>query len=122
MVSLNVPSTVYVSLLTLQIGSLDFDPAKFPGTDFANVATEKQLNQMIAELRTLFPILQLEGPNKNASILYTRMCWYSDSVDENFLIDFYPGVDGLLVASGDSGHGFKVCNVLTPSSCPFLVV
>lgn len=106
----------------MQIGSLDFDPANYPGTNFANVGTEKQLNHMIAELRSQYPILQLEGPHKNAEILYTRMCWYSDSVDENFLIDFYPGVDGLLVASGDSGHGFKVRDTLTPSSCPFLAV
>ena len=63
---------------------------------------------MLKEIRTLFPILHFEGPNKNASVHFTRICWYSDSIDENFLIDFHPSVDNLLVCSGDSGHAFKV--------------
>lgn len=63
---------------------------------------------MIAEIQTMFPLIQVEGPNKNAAVHFTRYCWYSDTIDENFLIDFHPNVDGLLVATGDSGHGFKV--------------
>ena len=37
----------------------------------------------------------------------TRLCWYTDSFDNHFVIDFVPGVDGLMVATGGSGHGFK---------------
>lgn len=38
---------------------------------------------------------------------YTRMCWYSDTPDGNFVIDYarYPS---LLIASGGAGHAFKV--------------
>jgi sarcosine oxidase/L-pipecolate oxidase len=41
-----------------------------------------------------------------------RLCWYTDSVDNDFLIDHVPGVEGLVVASGGSGHGFKFLPVL----------
>lgn len=41
-----------------------------------------------------------------------RLCWYTDSVDNSFLIDYVPGTKGLVVASGGSGHGFKFLPVL----------
>ncbi|KAK5175419.1 uncharacterized protein LTR77_000558 [Saxophila tyrrhenica] len=41
-----------------------------------------------------------------------RLCWYSDSVDNSFLIDYPPETEGLLVANGGSGHGFKFLPVL----------
>jgi len=41
-----------------------------------------------------------------------RLCWYTDSVDNNFLIDRVPGVENVIVASGGSGHGFKFLPVL----------
>lgn len=41
-----------------------------------------------------------------------RLCWYTDSVDNNFLVDYVPGVDNLVAASGGSGHGFKFLPVL----------
>ncbi|KXT05886.1 hypothetical protein AC578_402 [Pseudocercospora eumusae] len=41
-----------------------------------------------------------------------RLCWYTDSVDNSFLIDYVPGTEGLVVASGGSGHGFKFLPVL----------
>lgn len=41
-----------------------------------------------------------------------RLCWYTDSVDNSFLIDQVPGSPGLMVAGGGSGHGFKFLPVL----------
>ena len=41
-----------------------------------------------------------------------RLCWYSDSVDNSFLVDYVPGVENLIVANGGSGHGFKFLPVL----------
>ncbi|KAH7159548.1 FAD dependent oxidoreductase [Dactylonectria estremocensis] len=37
----------------------------------------------------------------------TRLCWYTDSFDNHFVIDFVPEIQGLMVATGGSGHGFK---------------
>jgi sarcosine oxidase/L-pipecolate oxidase len=41
------------------------------------------------------------------------MCWYTDSLDNSFLIDYVPDYSStLFVASGGSGHGFKFLPVL----------
>ncbi|KAK4498599.1 hypothetical protein PRZ48_011258 [Zasmidium cellare] len=38
----------------------------------------------------------------------SRLCWCTDSIDEEFVIDYVPSYnDTLFVCSGDSGHGFK---------------
>jgi glycine/D-amino acid oxidase-like deaminating enzyme len=48
----------------------------------------------------------------DAPIVYTRVCLYSDTWDEHFWIDRDPDRHGLVVATGDSGHGFKFAPVL----------
>jgi sarcosine oxidase/L-pipecolate oxidase len=42
----------------------------------------------------------------------TRLCWYSDTADADFLVDYHPHWRGLFVATGDSGHGFKFLPVI----------
>ncbi|WVQ84745.1 hypothetical protein IAT38_006902 [Cryptococcus sp. DSM 104549] len=50
---------------------------------------------------------------RSVGITDTRMCWYTDSLDNSFVIDYVPGYgDSLFVASGGSGHGFKFLPVL----------
>lgn len=50
---------------------------------------------------------------QDIGITDTRMCWYTDSLDNNFLIDYVPGYSqSLFVCSGGSGHGFKFLPVL----------
>ena len=41
-----------------------------------------------------------------------RLCWYSDSVDNSFLIDYVPDMENLIIVNGGSGHGFKFLPVL----------
>ena len=36
----------------------------------------------------------------------TRLCWYTDSYDNHFVMDFIPKIEGVLIATGGSGHGF----------------
>jgi glycine/D-amino acid oxidase-like deaminating enzyme len=48
----------------------------------------------------------------DAPIRESRLCLYCDSFDGDFLIDHDPGHRGLVVAAGDSGHGFKFAPVL----------
>ncbi|KAJ3162542.1 hypothetical protein HK101_000739 [Irineochytrium annulatum] len=40
-------------------------------------------------------------------IFKTRICWYCDTWDGNFVIDAVPSASNLFVATGGSGHGFK---------------
>ena len=50
----------------------------------------------------------------DAPIRESRLCLYCDSFDGDFLIDHDPGRPGLVVAAGDSGHGFKFAPILGP--------
>ncbi len=59
---------------------------------------ERSLRGFLAET---FPSLS------NAPIVYTRVCVYGDSRDEHFWISRHPDIEGLVVAAGGSGHGFK---------------
>ena len=57
-------------------------------------------------LRATFPALA------DAPVVYTRLCLYADTQDEDFWIARDPERVGLTVAGGGSGHGFKFAPVL----------
>ena len=59
-------------------------------------------------MRDLVPIKGLEG----RPWTYTRLCWYSDTPNGDWLVDWHPGWEGLFIATGDSGHGYKFLPVL----------
>ncbi|ROV95951.1 hypothetical protein VMCG_07987 [Cytospora schulzeri] len=42
----------------------------------------------------------------------TRLCWYTDTPDGDFIIDYHPDYKGLFLATGGSGHGFKFLPVI----------
>lgn len=42
----------------------------------------------------------------------TRICWYTDTPTGDFIIDYHPEYEGLFLATGGSGHGFKFLPVL----------
>lgn len=42
----------------------------------------------------------------------TRLCWYTDTPDGDFIIDYHPDFKGLFLATGGSGHGFKFLPVI----------
>ncbi|KAK7408059.1 hypothetical protein QQX98_009774 [Neonectria punicea] len=43
----------------------------------------------------------------DVDIWLTRLCWYTDSFDNHFIIDRVPEKEGLMVATAGSGHAFK---------------
>jgi glycine/D-amino acid oxidase-like deaminating enzyme len=46
--------------------------------------------------------------------IYERVCFYCDTFDGDFWIDRDPQHEGLVVASGGSGHAFKFAPVIGP--------
>ncbi|KAJ5174850.1 uncharacterized protein N7482_000727 [Penicillium canariense] len=43
----------------------------------------------------------------------SRLCWYTDSIDNEFVIDYVPGYsDSLFLCTGGSGHGFGFLPIL----------
>jgi glycine/D-amino acid oxidase-like deaminating enzyme len=48
----------------------------------------------------------------DAPIVYTRICLYCDTPDGDFWIASDPDRRGLIIATGDSGHGFKFAPIL----------
>ncbi|KAJ5888099.1 FAD dependent oxidoreductase [Penicillium taxi] len=42
----------------------------------------------------------------------TRICWYTDTPNGDFIISYHPEYEGLFVATGGSGHGFKFFPVI----------
>lgn len=51
--------------------------------------------------------LTVEYLNIDAALNKTAVCMYTNTPDENFIIDYYPGNKNIIVASPCSGHGFK---------------
>ncbi len=48
----------------------------------------------------------------DAKIVYTRRCLYADTMDADYWIDRHPQIPNLSVASGGSGHGFKMAPIM----------
>jgi glycine/D-amino acid oxidase-like deaminating enzyme len=70
------------------------------------VVTEEDEKNLREFLASTFPSLA------DAPIVYTRVCMYCDTHDGHFWIARDPEREGLVVAAGDSGHGFKFAPVL----------
>jgi glycine/D-amino acid oxidase-like deaminating enzyme len=70
---------------------------------FVTAEDEMNLREFLA---STFPSLA------DAPIVYTRVCMYCDTHDGHFWIARDPEREGLVVAAGDSGHGFKFAPVL----------
>lgn len=70
------------------------------------VVTQAQEQMLRDFLKGAIPALA------NAPVVYTRLCLYCDTLDQHFWIDRSPDTEGLIVATGGSGHAFKFGPVL----------
>ncbi|WWC89608.1 uncharacterized protein L201_004533 [Kwoniella dendrophila CBS 6074] len=87
-----------------------------PITKYTDVKATNLPKKAIDNIKIV--IAQFFPELKEIGITDTRMCWYTDSIDNSFVIDYVPSLSsysngkGLFVASGGSGHGFKFLPVL----------
>jgi glycine/D-amino acid oxidase-like deaminating enzyme len=70
------------------------------------IVTPQEEQRLREFLSSTFPVLA------DAPIVYSRVCIYCDTNDGHFWIAPDPERPGLIVATGDSGHGFKFAPVL----------
>ncbi|MBS1919627.1 MAG: N-methyl-L-tryptophan oxidase [Bacteroidetes bacterium] len=62
---------------------------------------------------SLIHFLNTYFPGTYKSTIELKSCMYTNSSDENFIIDFLPGYNNdVLFATGFSGHGFKFASVV----------
>ena len=59
-------------------------------------------------LRQYLPELADNG----IDITLTRLCWYTDSFDNHYVVDDLPGQDTVVVATSGCGHAFKYLPIL----------
>ncbi len=48
----------------------------------------------------------------SAKLSRKHLCLYSDTLDGDFLIDYVPDLEGIILATGGSGHAFKFAPIL----------
>jgi sarcosine oxidase len=66
-----------------------------------------------ADEEILRNMLKKYMPDAAGNTLTLKSCLYTNSEDENFIIDHLPGYDNTVtIASGFSGHGFKFASVI----------
>ena len=51
-------------------------------------------------------------PAANGPTLALKACLFTNTPDEHFILDAHPEFDGVFIAAGFSGHGFKFCSVV----------
>lgn len=70
---------------------------------------EEQLNKIPAQaVKVIRRFIDEYLPElAGVDITMTRLCWYTDSFDNHFIIDHVPEKLGLMVATAGSGHAFK---------------
>ena len=46
-------------------------------------------------------------PDLSSEVVYEKVCLYTNTPDEDFIVDEIPGLPNALLLSACSGHGFK---------------
>ncbi|MBX2900747.1 MAG: N-methyl-L-tryptophan oxidase [Cyclobacteriaceae bacterium] len=87
----------------------------YPGkSTTANQVNREVTNMEVDELTTAITRFV---PESCESVNQTKTCLYTNTPDENFIIDFLPNQQDVIIACGFSGHGFKFASVVGEVLC-----
>ncbi|KJK60825.1 solA [Aspergillus parasiticus SU-1] len=100
--------TKYTNPQQGQAGQVRSVPITKWTSPFITGLPEKSVQVVQGFLDQYLPELRQSG----IGISQTRLCWYTDSFDNNWVIDGIPGKEGVIVATGGSGHAFKFLPLL----------
>ncbi|KAJ8120186.1 hypothetical protein ONZ43_g3042 [Nemania bipapillata] len=92
-------------------------------TNYGDVAGKRiSVPRAVQSKETDIPAPALEGIKEYISLNLpelvelglssTFLCWYTDSIDNSFVVDFVPNRSGVAICTGGSGHGFKFLPIL----------
>ncbi|OAA58196.1 FAD dependent oxidoreductase [Cordyceps fumosorosea ARSEF 2679] len=83
------------------------DAAAGRGEDTTGAITDipAKAHQVISDFVGEFLPALVEGGR--VPVKMSRLCWYTDSFDNHYVVDRVPGVKGLACATAGSGHAFK---------------
>ncbi|KIY50276.1 FAD dependent oxidoreductase [Fistulina hepatica ATCC 64428] len=65
-----------------------------------------KLSALRKSLRAVYPALA------SKPFVATRLCWYNDTPDSDWLIGYHPADPNIVLATGGSGHAFKFLPVI----------
>ena len=68
--------------------------------------------QAIKVIKSFIANFMPELAEEGIDIDLTRLCWYSDTFDNHYVIDYLPGQASVMVATGGSGHAFKYLPII----------
>lgn len=68
--------------------------------------SDEQVHSCREFLAEIFPELA------SAKLSRKHLCLYSDTLDGDFIIDYLPDLEGVVLATGGSGHAFKFAPIL----------
>ena len=60
-----------------------------------------------SDLKTVRDFLEQHIPDGNGDLIDSKVCMYTDTPDQDFLIDSHPDDENIIICSPCSGHGFK---------------
>jgi sarcosine oxidase len=81
-----------------------------PAADLENPVTEAtadEIRPVVEAAAELMPTLTGRLPDALERVIRSKTCLYTMTPDEHFIVDRHPGLPGLIIAAGFSGHGFK---------------
>ena len=82
---------------------------KLAAHDQGQITTPETADRTVSETerQALRDYAKMRMPALGQDVVYEKVCLYSNTPDEDFIIDAIPGLPGGFVISACSGHGFK---------------